>query len=86
MVREQGYLAAYQGEVLVARKDSSGVVWWSTGWKLNIDWAVENESEIESAEMDLESNTTESAKVLKVKDRGLRLFDKVTGRFVSSKK
>ena len=139
VVREQGSLVAYKGKVRVAKRDTSGVVWWfCPGVRLKIDWdAVEDNpvkpvpvkaditpntmsdtitDTITDTTTDATTNTmtdtiTDDPPVVKadvdnneprvektnaksneprltevqVKGRGVRLFDKVTGRFVKRK-
>ena len=131
VVKEQGSLVAYKGKVKVAKRDTSGVVWWfCPGVRLKIDWDAVEDNPVKpvavkaDAMIDITPNTmsdgitdattdaiTDDPSVVKadvnnnephvektnaksneprltevqVKGRGVRLFDKVTGRFVKRK-
>jgi len=90
VVKEQGSLVAYKGDIKIARRDGSGVVWWFSELRLAIDW--DNAEGLPPVNVgDEKSNSApEGSEALiekvGVKNRGIRLMDKITGRFVSSKK
>ena len=102
VVREQGSLAAYRGDVMVARM-VSGVVWWlCPGVRPKIDWSDVDDESVgaddkppvckaggRSEPIVAEANADGKpphVKQLRVKGRGVRLIDMVTRRFTGSGK
>ena len=78
VVREQGCFVAYLNDVRIAKKESTGVIWRLPGVRLKIDWdAVDGVSAA--------PETSEDAKPSLIKGRGIRLVDRVTGRFVKAR-